>query len=262
MDDPDPLFRELTRTARDEMSRERDRLDERWDRLSAGTLTSEEEAELRASAAVSEETREAWEAFRPLGGDFEDRVVRAIQADRTAPPVSATVPAAKVLPFSRRAARWSGWLAAAAAVAAALLLTIRQPAALPGYRLELSGGNRQERSEASAGRFVPGSPFDLVLRPQTVIEGEIEARFFLEERGELRPWSVPAAVAPGGVVRVTGTLGREIAIPPGDWTVWAVVGRRGELPDAAALRARLAAGETRTADWTALQTTLRIEQNS
>jgi hypothetical protein len=244
------------------MSRERDRLDERWDRLSAGTLTAEEEAELRASAAASEEAREAWEAFRPLGGEFQDRIIQAIQAERAAPLSSAKTPAAKVLPFSRRAVRWSGWLAAAAAMAAVLLLTLRQPAALPGYGLELSGGNRQERSETSARRFVPGSPFQLVLRPEKAVEGEIEARFFLAGRGELRTWAVPADIAPGGAVRVIGTLGREIAIPPGDWTVWAVVGRRGALPDAATLRARLAAGETRTADWTALRAPLRIEQNS
>jgi hypothetical protein len=256
MDDQDTLLRELARTAQDEMSRERNRLDERWDRLSAGTLTVEEEAELRALAATSEEAREAWEAFRPLGSGFQDRIVQAIQpiqADRA--------PAAKVLPFSRRLARQGGWLAAAAAVAAVLLLTLRQPAALPAYHAELSGGDRQERAETGSRRFAPGSPFVLVLRPQTTVEGEVDVRFFLEGKGELRPWPVSAEVAPGGAVRVAGALGREIPIAPGDWTVWAVVGRRGDLPDAAALRARLAAGEPRSAHWTALPTPLHIEQN-
>jgi hypothetical protein len=251
MDDQDPLLRELAREAKDEMSRERDRLDERWDRLSAGTLTAEEEAELRALAATSEEAREAWEAFRPLDSGFQDRVVQAIQADRA--------PAAKVLPFSRRVARRGGWLAAAAAVAAVLLLTLRQPAALPQYHAELSGGDRQERAESGTGRFAPGSPFELVLRPQTQVEGEVDVRFFLEGEGGLQPWPVPAEIAPGGAVRVAGTLGREIALFPGDWTVWAVVGRRGQLPDAATLRSRLAAGEPRTARWTALPTALRVE---
>jgi hypothetical protein len=251
MTEPDPLLRDLTQTARDEMARERILLDERWDRLSAGTLSAEEEAELRALAASSEEGRLALEAFRPLGDDFQDRVVRAIRA-----------PAAKVLPFSRRAARWGGGVAAAAALAAALFLTLSHPAALPEYRAELSGGNRRQRSEinANARRFAPGSPLEIVLRPQTAVEGEVEVRFFLQGEGELRPVSLPAEIAPGGAVRISGVLGWEIAIPPGDWTVWSVVGRPGELPDEAALRARLAAGEPHNALWIALPTPLRVER--
>ena len=58
-------------------------LDERWDRLAAGTLTAEEDAELRALAASSPEAREAYEAFRPLGAAFQARVVSAINAERT-----------------------------------------------------------------------------------------------------------------------------------------------------------------------------------
>jgi RNA polymerase sigma factor (sigma-70 family) len=54
--------------------------DERWDRLAAGTLSAEEEEELRALADSSPEAREAYKAFKPLGADFQARVVSAINA--------------------------------------------------------------------------------------------------------------------------------------------------------------------------------------
>jgi RNA polymerase sigma-70 factor (ECF subfamily) len=78
----DSILSELGALARREREAESP-LDERWDRLAAGTLTAEEDAELRALAASSAEAREAYEAFRPLGADFQARVVRAINAERT-----------------------------------------------------------------------------------------------------------------------------------------------------------------------------------
>src|SRR5690349_16027096 len=93
------------------------RFDERWDRLAAGTLTSAEEAELRALAADDPEAREAFEAFRPLGTEFLATVQAAIEKP-VAVAANPAAPAAKVLAFERRAWRIGGWTAAAAAVAA------------------------------------------------------------------------------------------------------------------------------------------------
>jgi RNA polymerase sigma-70 factor (ECF subfamily) len=78
----DPILSELGALARQEGEGESP-LDERWDRLAAGTLTAEEDTELRALAASSPEAREAYEAFRPLGAAFQARVVSAINAERT-----------------------------------------------------------------------------------------------------------------------------------------------------------------------------------
>lgn len=80
----DLLLKELGDLARHEGEAEGARLDERWDRLAAGTLTAEEEAELKALAASSPEAREAYAAFRPLGADFQARVVSTINAEDTA----------------------------------------------------------------------------------------------------------------------------------------------------------------------------------
>ena len=74
----DDLLRKLGEMARDEAESERARWDERWDRLAAGTLGAEEEAELRRLAVASPEAGEAYEAFRPLGAEFHAAVAAAI----------------------------------------------------------------------------------------------------------------------------------------------------------------------------------------
>src|SRR5436853_7125100 len=74
------LLKELGDLARREKEAEKAHLDERWDRLAAGTLTAEEGAELKALAASSPEAREAYAAFRPPGADFQARVVSAINS--------------------------------------------------------------------------------------------------------------------------------------------------------------------------------------
>lgn len=276
MTDDEIWLRELARVAKDEQQAEETRLDERWDRLSAGELSAEEEAALRALAESSEDAREAYEAFRPLGPDFQARVVQALRdqraaASETAPlaPDGPAEPSARVLQFRRRVRRLSGWLAAAAPIAAILVLVLRGPGALPplpDYQPHPSGGVQAMRGATDdLGTLVPGSSFDLVLTPQTAVSGEVGVRCFLarDARGAgLRSWPVPEAAIqkrPGGAVKIHGTVGREIVIPPGDWTLWAVVGRPRRLPDAAALRAHLTQGRARAPDWEALKIALKAE---
>jgi hypothetical protein len=264
-DDDDMWLRELARVAQEEEDAGQARLDERWDRLSAGELSPNEEAELRALAGASEEGREAYEAFRPLGPEFQAGVVRALQEQSAMPEPAAPEPEkpARVLPFRRRAVRLGGWLAAAVAVAASLFL-LRSPATLPSLPAygppELSGGVQEMRGEEEGPRtFSAGDPFEVILRPETAVSGNVAVRFFLARGRELRPWPVPgAAISSDGVVSITGTLGRDIRIPPGGWTLRAVVGRPGKLPDAAALRAHLAQGRARAPDWIVLSTDFKV----
>jgi hypothetical protein len=265
-DDDDIWLRELARVAQEEEDAGQARLDERWDRLSAGELSPEEEAELRALAAASAEGREAYEAFRPLGPEFQAGVVRALQAQSAPPePVILKEPGkpARVLPFRGRAARLGAWVAAAAAVAASLFL-LRAPATLPPLPAygppELSGGVQEMRGEENGPRtFSAGDPFEVILRPETAVSGDVAVQFFLAQGAELRPWPAPiAAISPDGVVSFAGTLGREVRIPPGDWTLRAVVGRPGKLPGAAELRAHLARGGARAPDWVILSTDFKV----
>jgi hypothetical protein len=265
MNDDDRWLRELAQVASEEQQAGEARLDSRWDRLSAGDLSAEEEAALRAEAATSEEGRVAYEAFRPLDPEFQARMVQALK-DQRAAATSKPAPAApaSVLPFRRRARQLGGWLVGVAAAAAILVLMLRGPGSLPplpGYTLVPSGGVQALRGGQpnAFGTLVPGSKFDLVLRPETAVSGPVEARYFLARGGELRPWPVPIHSYDDGVLRIHGTVGSEIVIPPGGWTLWAVVGRPRALPDTAALRAHLAQGQTRAPDWQALKMDLKTE---
>jgi hypothetical protein len=252
----DPWLRELVQVKRDEEAEERSRLDERWDRLSTGELSPEEEAELRALAETSEEAREAYEAFRPLGPDFHARVVNAVLAERK----TAEEPPSPVLPVPP-APRFGGWLTAAAAVAAVLLLFLRTPASLPplpAYQVEdVAGGIRTHRGDpAGKSVFVPGSRLTLDVRPPQPITDEVEARGFLSDGSRIIPWKPSISIA-RGKVRLEGTLGDQL--PAGSWRVWVVVGRPGGIPSDEELMASLRAGHLRDDSWQAVHADLRVE---
>lgn len=240
----DRILRELGRLARDEEGEGRSRLDERWDRLAAGTLTADEEAELRALAATSPEAREAWEAFRPLGPDFQARIVEQIVAELPKEE-------GKVLPF-RPAVRIGGWIAAAAA-AAAIVVALRPAPPLPDYQVAVSGGTSETRS-GPAESFAPGDRIEVVLNPETAAKGDLEARLFLLQKDELRSLETQSEAVEVGSVKLKGTLDPDLQ--PGIWTLWALIGRPGDLPDPKELR--LQEGRSRDEDWIAVSTDIRI----
>jgi hypothetical protein len=239
----DRWLRELAQVNRDQHEDALGHLDERWDRLSRGELSPEEDAELRALAETSEEARAAYEAFRPLGPGFQAGVVQAIREQGRGPDAEPASPAppAKLLPFRRRALRLAGWGTAVAATLAATvtMLLLRPAAPLPDYTLaDISGGTRTLRSgepEAKVPVLAPGDRFEVLLRPARAAArgSRLEALCVLARGGELHPLETRSEIDPGGAVRMTGSLGRDI--PPGAWTLRAVVGRRGKLPEPAAL---------------------------
>ncbi len=255
----DRLLRDLGHLAREESEAEKRRLDERWDRLAAGTLSAEEEAELRALAAASPEAARAYEAFRPLGADFQARVVEAIRAQEVAER-AARKSSRKLLPWRQLTPRVAAWGTAAAAAAASLLMLLRPLAPLPGYALaEISGGSRALRGETmEVQEFAPGDDFQVILRPETQVARarSLTAQAFLLRGTELRGLPVRSHVEPSGAVKLEGSLDGDL--PPGTWTLWAVVGRRGKLPDPETLRSLAARSTVRKRDWVAVRTTVQV----
>jgi len=258
----DDLRRELTQVNREIQDEERRRLDERWDRLSSGELSAEEEAELRALAASSEEAREAWEAFRPLGPDFHASVVRAIRDQGSAPVDAPAKAPAEPLPFRRRASRLAGWGSLAAAAAAAVVVLLVRPAApLPWYSPpEVSGGVHTSRGEEAAEAEVPvvtsGGRVQVIVRPQAAISRapRLEAFCFLTRGRELHLLEVHNEIDSGGSIKMKGSIG---GIQPGAWRLWTVIGRRGKLPHPADLR--LHSVQARERDWVAVSREIRIQ---
>lgn len=246
----DRLLRELGDLAREEERANRARLDERWDRLAAGTLTPEEEAELRALAETSPEAREAWEAFRPLGPEFQARMVEKIAAELP------KERRARLLPF-RPAVRIGGWVTAAAAAAAVLVMLLRPGVPLPEYTIaSVAGGFSEIRGEQPRD-FAPGDRIEVRLRPaQESRPGRLEGRLFLLRDRELRSLETGIETYPGGAVSLKGALGPDL--DRGTWTLWAVVGRPGDLPDPGVLQSLAARDEARREDWHAVSTDIRI----
>ncbi len=264
----DRVLRELGHLAKEEGETEKARLDERWDRLAAGTLTPEEDAELRALAESSPEAREAYEAFRPLGAEFQARVVNEIagEIEKDKPETEPPQTRARLLPFRPATLRRVGWLTTAAA-AAGLFLLLRGPATLPlpEYRAELSGGIKTFRGEGGTSAepqvFAPGDRFQVILRPKTETLGKgLEVRCFLLRDRELRHLEVRSQIDPRGSVKVEGSLARDLW--PGIWTLWAVVGRQSELPNAADLRSFAARGTIRQRDWVGVPRKILIQPRS
>ena len=251
----DRLLRELGHLAKEEEGAEKARLDERWYRLAAGTLTTEEEAELLALAETSPEAREAYEAFRPLGPEFQARMVERIAAELPKPKKKQE-PRRWFLSF-RPAVRFGGWATAAAAVAAVLFLIPRPSGPLPGYQMaDVTGVSSEMRGEQTED-FAPGDRIEVVLLPEKAFRpGRLKAQLFLLRGGELRSLDTQNLIDDGGAVKVTGALDRDLQ--PGDWTLWAVVGRPGDLPDPAELQALAGRDEVRQRDWVALSRNIRI----
>lgn len=258
-------LRELIQVNKESQDQDRLRLDERWDRLSSGELSPEEEEELRALAESSEEAREAFEAFRPLGPDFQAGVVRAIQEQSSAHEAVPPKPLPEPLPFPRRTVHRVGWSSLAAAAAAVVVFLVRPSPPIPDYSLDddLSGGVRAMRGDGPEAQrisvFAPGDRIGMVLRPATGTLGKgLAAECFLRRgRDQRRLEIVRTKIDPeGGSVQMECSIDRDL--PPGTWTLFAVVGR-GRLPTAADLPDLPPGVKIRTRSWVGIPKEIRIQ---
>ncbi len=256
MSDDDELLRRLAEAAREDEAAESARLDGRWDALSAGALSPADEETLRREAETSMETRQAYEAFSPLGAEFRARMVKELRGRLGAEPsqdVRATPARLPSLP-ARRAPRlerfarlrrgplrWAGFGAVAGLAAAALMLILRpgvEQTALPEYSLNLRGAVREMRSAEpespphSIPVFAPGNLLELVLTPRQPAAGGLEVQILAGRSGDFRPLPVPVETAESGAVRIAGRVGEAIDLQRGETTLLVVIGRAGSLPPA------------------------------
>ena len=270
----DLLLKELGNLARREEEAEKARLDERWDRLAAGTLTAEEEAELKALADSSPEAREAYAAFHPLGADFQARVVSAINSERAseAPAPEPREERPRVLPFRRIARRFEVWVGTAAAVAAGVFFMMRTPAPMlsSSYQISLNGLKENRGGETAPPNekqvFGPDTPFNPEIGPMQPLKqpGKVRARAFLSSsagREDLRRLGLENKFesAETGSVRLKDTMGKDITITPGDWIFWTVV-TRSSLPEAPEVQARLRAKWPQYSSWQDICDALQKEE--
>jgi hypothetical protein len=200
-----------------------------WRRVCTGELTLEAAAE-QLGCSVDERER-ARLIFGPPTREQRRRQLEALLARIHAP-----------LPPSQP--RWRGWgamalmLPAAAAVAAAVLLTIGPPEPSVGasglstaYTADRLQGIAFDRGPAAGPpTFLPSTPLEVVLRPDDAIEGPIEVVGFAHQSiGPARRLTIQVQVAPGGVVKIDTPV-RDAGLVAGEWTLVLVMGRPGSLP--------------------------------
>lgn len=233
-------------------------LDDRWERLAAGTLPPEERAELEALAETSEEARRLWELCQPLSSEVREKIVDRIQGEK--PDKTRPVTERKAMHPNRRFPGGVWWWApavAASVVAVIVLWPGRAPTPLPGYSVELAGGVHGERSPdlpPPVPVFETGTRFELTLRPRTRVEGRLEIRGYLApgdrpDRFDLEPWLTREAPPGRGAVTIDGIVGEDIDLRPGEWSLWMVVARPGAMPEIDELEADLTRGVTRGQGW-------------
>lgn len=231
-------------------------VDPRWEAMAEDTLDSVELRRMEALAGASGSSRVMGDLFRPLEDDFHARTtarlatllgqapaeVEAEPAPRPAPPPAPRVqtPSPVEPGWWQQIVGWlrAGWVMGPVLVAAGALWMLGGPpqSALPAYELEVRGGDRvtrgAEETPAEA-RLSAGSRLDLVVRPETDVEGPLQAAAFRLEGGAWVDAGLAVHVDPSGAVRASGTVGAEVPATPGPLRLAVVVTRGAGAPDPA-----------------------------
>lgn len=232
----DPLLSSLGQLAHEQQQRERRRLGDEWDALSANALDTDARARLEERAGHDSLSRDALEAFAPLGPAFESAIAQTVRGE---------------LGARRRRSVRARWTAIRRAVACAAVLLVavgvflilgRDTAtvALPQYDIEIAGGveiNRSAPTVETTPRLAPGSPLRLVLRPRTAVDQPITAQLYLRQPdGTLTRWPFDMALTidPSGAILIESTITRaetpSHAVDAEAWQVVALVGQAHQLP--------------------------------
>jgi len=203
------------------------RLSEDWDRLAEGSLSADE----REALAAEDPDGVFAELFEPLDRDFQRRIVgdlvRRRQDEATLDPLDEASPPPRisegagpqqVAPANVR--RPWAWMAAGAALVAAVLLAVsvtlavQGPAATPqSYTFEVSSGDAVVRGAGDPAQDVRvltvGTRLEIVARPGTE-GGATDAGVSFELLdGSRRPSPVRPDLAPTGAVRWVGVAGED-----------------------------------------------------
>ncbi len=128
-------------------------------------------------------------------------------------------------------------VAAPLAVAAALLFFITRGASVrggevPPYELVFTGSIQEHRAEPAPSaevRLHRGSPFEMIARPAERLREPVTPYALLVEGGQVRAWSPPFEIDPGGSVRIAGDSRVLFPGGPGVYEVVLVLSRRPPL---------------------------------
>lgn len=220
-----------------------------YDALAAGTLTDAQARKLRSAAQGDEELVRVYEAFRPLGEVFQNRMVqlaeeRLVAADHHHRPQVSVLEVQARGWWSRKLRKNNALpFLGVAALAAGLMLAVLHPsqpgdkAMLPSYSVTVQGGAQIMRGTGSAEggslhrrRVSPGEVITVLFRPAHAVQGRLETAAFLERGGTWQTMAVPVQVDASGSVLFRLEIGHDLQLKPGRASLCFVVGRPGKLP--------------------------------
>jgi len=224
------LLAALRDVARDE-DREADAL---WDAVQAGAADAlpEDGPDLQALAPLDEAER----------ADLVDGLFGlATEAPSEAP----AAPVVDLAAHRRRRFLTAGvGLALAAGLA---MVVFGRAASLPEYALEVRAGEQALRGDEVASTvYTEGSVLSAVLRPDVGVEGGVDVAVVLvPEAGGAQRVALRTKLSETGAVRLTGVVGKELPVGPGQHTLVFLVAPKGDLPSdpAAAYDAAPAGGQ-------------------
>ena len=223
-------------------------LDPRFDALAAGQLTAEEEKNLQKEAAESRDMLDDYEAFKPLGAEFRFNLVNRIHGELAAGKED------NVVKKQRSTRLWlivAPAFALAASIALLLALPTNKPRSPLSYTFEMKVGEQTYRGkngpspDTAKPIFGTGSQIHIILRPKEASREDVGASLFFEKDGTFIRLENGQQINSSGAVRFTAIIGETVFLEPGEWTVWAVVGRPGDLPDRDGLKEAVRAFQTR-----------------
>ncbi len=205
--------------------------------------TDDADEQLLRSLGQHDRDRRTRDALRPLGDDFQARMVDQIQAqlgaDSAAPPQTdapvdnlADNPASNVVPLTRRPKRtWMAALAASAVAAVGLAFVVGPLQSsgpdLPQYALEFQGG-AVVRGSNDAAPLQIGDTLTAVVRPTQAFDGTPTLTVYRRTQTTLVPVDADVQWADSGAARVRVVL--TDALPPGPQDWWFVVASSDRAP--------------------------------
>lgn len=231
LDEDDALLLALALRAEERAQK----IDPRFEKMLLGGAEAERELAAAAQSSDSSPSSEQARALFQIHRPFNETEMRALTAR-----IAATRSArerAKERAGRRHRPRWATRFrlvcsaAITAAVVAGLMHFMRAPAPLPVYALELSGGQRAERSvteeEAGPRRVRAGGELELILRPERPDRAGIDIQADVRGDGRERALRERWEISENGAARSRLAVDRLFGDFDGELTLTVTV-RRGE----------------------------------
>jgi len=275
----DEFMKELKAVAKEELDKQILPGDALLEQLVDGTISDADLKTLQSMAAEDESVAVAIQAFTPLGDKFEDNLTDKLLAMVGAEEPELSKEPARVLNLEEKKPSFFEWiqnlfqfenpafgpaLAGAAAMAMVAVFYPGTDSPLGRYNMEISQGDALVRGKTEVAQGTPtyamGSLVQIILRPDTGGDDELQVRTYLASENEFTQLNIPTQVSATGAVRISGEAGQAFPARDKPYDVVTVLSRFNDTPDEATVRQAVQAGiQAQGEHWQILTTKIHIQ---